>query len=305
MKEFIKKDKPRTNTEMKTAGTQFEVTEEMELLTFLLAKMSNKSRHNVKALLRDKQVLVNRKAVTQFNHILKSKQIVEIKDSKAPQEQRYKGLKIIFEDQHLIVIEKDEGTLSIATEKQKLHNAYSILSDHVKKEDPRNRIFVIHRLDRETSGLMMFAKSEKIQKLMQESWNATIQERTYLAVTEGFVKQMEGTVESYLVENKALTVYSVSNPALGKHAITHYETLKHSETNSLLKVNLETGRKNQIRVHMKDIGFPIVGDEKYGSKTDPMNRLGLHAWVLAFVHPITQEEMYFETPIPRKFLWLF
>jgi 23S rRNA pseudouridine1911/1915/1917 synthase len=304
MKEFIKKDKPRTNTEMKTTGTQFEVVEEIELLTFLLAKMPNKSRHNVKALLRDKQVLVNKKAVTQYNHILKPKQIVEIKDSKAPQAQRYKGLKIIFEDQYLIVIEKDEGTLSIATEKQKLHNAYSILSDHVKKEDPRNRIFVIHRLDRETSGLMMFAKSEKIQKLMQESWNATIQERTYLAVTEGFVKQMEGTVESYLVENKALTVYSVSNPALGKHAITHYETLKHSETNSLLKVNLETGRKNQIRVHMKDIGFPIVGDEKYGSKTDPMNRL-LHAWVLAFVHPITQEEMYFETPIPRKFLWLF
>ena len=305
MKEFIKKDIVRNPTGAKPSNNQFEVTEEVELLTFLLAKMPNKSRHNVKALLRDKQVLVNRKAVTQFNQILKPKQIVEIKDPKAPQEQRYKGLKIVFEDEHLIVIEKDEGTLSIATEKQKLHNAYSILSDHIKKEDPRNRIFVIHRLDRETSGLMMFAKSEKVQKMMQESWNATIQERTYLAVTEGFVKQMEGTVESYLVENKALTVYSVSNPALGKHAITHYETMKHSETNSLLKVNLETGRKNQIRVHMKDIGFPIVGDEKYGAKTDPMNRLGLHAWVLAFTHPITQEEMYFETPIPRKFLWLF
>ena len=305
MKEFIKKDIVRNPTGAKPFNNQFEVTEEVELLTFLLAKMPSKSRHNVKALLRDKQVLVNRKAVTQFNQILKPKQIIEIKDSKAPQEQRYKGLKIVFEDSHLIVIEKDEGTLSIATEKQKLHNAYSILSDHIKKEDPRNRIFVIHRLDRETSGLMMFAKSEKVQKLMQESWNATIQERTYLAVTEGFVKQLEGTVESYLVENKALTVYSVSNPDLGKHAITHYETMKHSETNSLLKVNLETGRKNQIRVHMKDIGFPIVGDEKYGAKTDPMNRLGLHAWVLAFVHPITQEEMYFETPIPRKFLWLF
>lgn len=305
MKEFIKKDMPRNPSGSKPSNNSFEVTQEMEILTFLLAKMPNKSRHNVKALLRDKQVLVNKKSVTQFNQILKPKQTVEIKDSKAPQEQRYKGLKIVFEDEHLIVIEKDEGTLSIATDKQKLHNAYSILSDHIKKEDPRNRIFVIHRLDRETSGLMMFAKSESVQKLMQESWNATIQERTYLAVTEGFVKQMEGTVESYLVENKALTVYSVSNPALGKHAITHYETMKHSETNSLLKVNLETGRKNQIRVHMKDLGFPIVGDEKYGSKTDPLNRLGLHAWVLAFVHPFTQEEMYFETPIPRKFLWLF
>jgi 23S rRNA pseudouridine1911/1915/1917 synthase len=305
MQELIKKNIPQNAGGKKTSNNLFEVTEEIQLLTFLLAKIPNKSRHNVKALLRDKQVLVNKKVVTQFNHVLQPKQIVEIKDTKAPQEQRYKGLKIIFEDAHLIVIEKDEGTLSIATEKQKLHNAYSILSDHIKKEDPRNRIFVIHRLDRETSGLMMFAKSEKVQKLMQESWNATIQERTYLALTEGFVKQLEGTVESYLVENKALTVYSVSNPNLGKHAITHYETLKSTERNSLLKVYLETGRKNQIRVHMKDIGFPIVGDEKYGAKTDPINRLGLHAWVLSFIHPITQEEMYFETPIPRKFLWLF
>jgi 23S rRNA pseudouridine1911/1915/1917 synthase len=162
MKEFIKKDKPQQAKEAKTNKNHFEVTEETQLLTFLLASMPHKSRHNVKALLRDKQVLVDNRAITQFNHILKPNQSVDIKDSKAPQEQRYKGLKIIFEDQYLIIIEKNEGTLSIATEKQKLHNAYSILSDHVKKEDPRNRIFVVHRLDRETSGLMMFAKSEKV-----------------------------------------------------------------------------------------------------------------------------------------------
>lgn len=305
MKEFDKKELVQTSRETKKTQPQFIVKDEMELLTFLLAIMPNKSRHNVKSILRDKQVLVNKKAVTQFNHLLKPKQIVEIKDGKAPEHQKYKGLTIVFEDQHLIVIEKQEGTLSIATEKQKLHNAYSILSDHIKKEDPRNRIFVIHRLDRETSGLMMFAKSERVQKLMQESWNATIRERTYLAVTEGFVKETEGVIESYLVENKALTVYSTNNPTLGKHAITHYETLKATENNSLLKVNLETGRKNQIRVHMKDIGFPIVGDEKYGAKTDPIGRLGLHAWVLSFLHPMTNEEMFFETKIPKKFLWLF
>jgi 23S rRNA pseudouridine1911/1915/1917 synthase len=305
MREFEKEDKTTHPKEKNQAENQFEVTEDVQLLTFLLAKMPKKSRHNVKAILRDKQVLVDNRAVTQFNHILKPKQIVSIKDGKAPQEQRYRGLKIIFEDQHLIIIEKQEGTLSIATEKQKLHNAYSILSDHIKKEDPRNRIFVVHRLDRETSGLMMFAKSEKVQKLLQESWNATIQERTYLAVTEGQVRNSEGTIESYLVENKALTVYSTNNPDHGKHAITHYETLKATEEHSLLKVNLETGRKNQIRVHMKDLGNPIVGDEKYGSKTDPIGRLGLHAWVLSFIHPMTNEEMYFETPIPKKFLWLF
>ena len=305
MKEFDKSEMVQLPKETKKTKPQFIVKEEVELLTFLLASMPNKSRHNIKSFLRDKQVLVNNKAVTQFNHILKPNQVVEIKDGKAPEAQKYKGLTIIFEDQHLIVIEKQEGTLSIATDKQKLHNAYSILSDHIKKEDPRNRIFVIHRLDRETSGLMMFAKSEKVQKLMQESWNATIRERTYLAITEGFVKDTEGVIESYLVENKALTVYSTNNPDLGKYAITHYETLKATENNSLLKVNLETGRKNQIRVHMKDIGYPIVGDEKYGAKTDPIGRLGLHAWVLSFIHPITGEEMFFETKIPKKFLWLF
>lgn len=305
MKEFDKKEPVRNSKETNKKAPQFIVKEEVELLTFLLASMPNKSRHNVKSFLRDKQVLVNNKAITQFNYVLKANQIVEIKDAKAPEHQKYKGLTIIFEDQYLIVIEKQEGTLSIATEKQKLHNAYSILSDHIKKEDPRNRLFVIHRLDRETSGLMMFAKSEKVQKLMQESWNSTIKERTYLAVTEGFVKDVEGTIQSYLVENKALTVYSTNNPNLGKHAITHYETLKAAEYNSLLKVNLETGRKNQIRVHMKDIGYPVVGDDKYGAKTDPIGRLGLHAWVLSFIHPITKEEMFFETKIPKKFLWLF
>jgi 23S rRNA pseudouridine1911/1915/1917 synthase len=309
MKDFIKnqaKGKSMIKPQIyKNSNVQFEVKEEVQLLTFLLAQMPSKSRHNVKSILRDKQVLVDNRAITQFDHLLKPNQIVAIKDTKAPQEQRYKGLKIIFEDQYLIVIEKNEGTLSIATEKQKLHNAYSILSDHVKKQDPRNRIFVVHRLDRETSGLMMFAKSEKVQGLLQESWNATIQERTYLAVTEGKVKEETGKIESYLVENKALTVYSTRNPEHGKHAITNYEILKSSDNNALLKVNLETGRKNQIRVHLKDIGFPIVGDDKYGAKTDPIGRLGLHAWVLAFVHPITNEQMYFETPIPKKFLWLF
>jgi 23S rRNA pseudouridine1911/1915/1917 synthase len=305
MKELVKKDKPLTTKGGHTIKNQFEVSEEGELLTFLLAKMPHKSRHNIKAYLRDKQVLVNNRAVTQYNQVLKPGQIINIKDSKAPEEQKYKGLSILFEDQHLIVINKSEGTLSIATDKQKLHNAYSILSDHIKKADPRNRLFVVHRLDRETSGLMMFAKSQKVQELLQESWNATIRERTYLAVIEGNLKESKGTIESYLVENKALTVYSTNNPNLGKHAITHYETLKSSEYNTLLKVNLDTGRKNQIRVHMKDLGCSIVGDEKYGAKTNPIGRLGLHAWVLSFIHPMTNENMYFETAIPTKFKWLF
>ena len=305
MKDIDRKAKSNSPKEPKKTEVLFEVSEAAELFTFLLDKMPNKSRHNVKSYLRDKQVLVDTKVVTQYNYMLKVGQTVNIKSSKAPEIQKYRGLTIIYEDQYLIVIEKQEGFLSIATEKQKLYNAYSTLSDHVKKQDPANRIFVVHRLDRETSGLMMFAKSEKIQKLLQESWNETIQQRTYLAVTEGSIEYPLGTIRSYLVESKALTVYSTSNPDLGREAITHYDVLDTTETNTLVKVNLETGRKNQIRVHMKDIGHPIVGDEKYGAKSDPIGRLGLHAWVLSFVHPITDEEMYFETEVPKKFLSLF
>jgi 23S rRNA pseudouridine1911/1915/1917 synthase len=195
--------------------------------------------------------------------------------------------------------------LSIATEKQKDNTAYSTLSDHVKRQDPRNRIFVVHRLDRETSGLMMFAKSEKVQKLLQESWNETIEQRTYLAVVEGYVQKREDTIVSYLVESKALIVYSNKNAEVGQKAITHYEVIKSNKNFSLLKVNLETGRKNQIRVHAKDIGHSVVGDEKYGAKSDPIKRLGLHAWVLAFKHPITGKDLNFETEIPAKFIGLF
>lgn len=301
MREKNKKIQQATKPE----STQFKVTEETELLVFLLAKITNKSRNDVKVLLRDKQIYVDGQAITQFNHALKPEQIVEVKWKKGPEEIKYRGLNIVFEDQYLIVIEKQAGVLSIATEKQKDNTAYSILSSHIKKQDPRNRIFVVHRLDRETSGLMMFAKSEKIQKLLQESWNATIEERTYLAVVEGYVEKKEDTIESYLVESKALIVYSNKNSEIGQKAITHYEVLKSNKNHSLLKVNLETGRKNQIRVHAKDIGHSVVGDDKYGAKTDPIKRLGLHAWVLAFKHPITGKDMRFETEIPAKFIGLF
>lgn len=306
MREKDRKYKPANIAKPTRAdSTQFKVTEETELLVFLLAKITGKSRNDVKALLRDKQIYVDGQPITQFNHPLKPEQVVEVKWKKAPEEQKYRGLSIVFEDQYLIVIEKQAGVLSIATEKQKDNTAYSTLSEHVKKQDPRNRIFVVHRLDRETSGLMMFAKSEKIQKLLQESWNATIEERTYLAVVEGYVEKKQDTITSYLVESKALIVYSSKNPDVGQEAITHYEVLRSNKNYSLLKVNLETGRKNQIRVHAKDIGHSVVGDEKYGAKTDPIKRLGLHAWVLAFKHPITKKDLHFVTEMPSKFINLF
>jgi 23S rRNA pseudouridine1911/1915/1917 synthase len=283
----------------------FEVTEETTLMVFLLEKLKPKSRQYIKTVLQNGQILVNGESTTQFNTPLVAGHKVELTAERPVKIPTYRGLRIIFEDEYLVVVDKQEGILSIATEKQKLNTIYSTLSTHIKKEDPSNRIFVVHRLDRETSGLMMFAKSEKVQELLQKDWNETILERSYLAVTEGRVEKPEGTIVSYLAENKALMVYSTKDTLLGKQAITHYKTLQSTGKHSLLQVNLETGRKNQIRVHMADIGHPLVGDAKYGAKKDPIGRLGLHAWVLNFVHPMTGENMHFETPIPGRFRGLF
>ncbi|NVO01216.1 MAG: RluA family pseudouridine synthase [Bacteroidetes bacterium] len=281
--------------------TRFVVSEETELMKFLLENLTHKNRNNIKSLLRDRQIYVDGKITTQFNHLLKPEQIVEVIWERIPVERQYRGISIIFEDQHLIVIDKHSGTLSIATDTEKKQTAYSMLSEHVKLQNPDNKIFVVHRLDRETSGLMMFAKNENVQKLLQETWQETISERTYLAIIEGELDPPQGTYTSYLRESKALKMHSSQIPGSGEKAITHFKTLKSSAQFSLVKVNLETGKKNQIRVHLQDIGHPIIGDKKYGSEINPIGRLGLHAWVLSFKHPITERDLHFETNIPAKF----
>lgn len=296
---------PKDTKKQKPKSSVLEVKEANELMLFLMANLPHKSRNDVKSLLRNKQITVDEKTVSQYNHPLLVGQKVEVHWERKPEQQTLKGLKLIYEDEYLIVIEKNAGTLSVATEKEKNNTAYSFLSDYVKSQNPNNRIFVVHRLDRETSGIMMYAKSPRIQKLLQESWNDSILERTYIAIVEGEVTQKKDTIVSYLVESKALMVYSTKNTKSGQIAITHYETVEATSQYSLLKLNLETGRKNQIRVHMHDIGHSIIGDEKYGATTNPIRRLGLHALVLAFHHPIFDKPMRFETQIPKSFLQLF
>jgi 23S rRNA pseudouridine1911/1915/1917 synthase len=290
---------------VKRRETAFEVENEQELMSFLIEKLASKSRNTIKNMLREKQVVVDGLAISQYNFALKPGNKVVIELDKPPEKISMHGLKIIFEDEHLIVIDKKEGMLSIATDKVRDNTAYSILSDHVKRYDPRNKVFVIHRLDRETSGIMMFAKSQEVQKLVQETWGPTTKERTYVAVVQGTIESPSGTFTSYLIESKALIVYSTNNQQAGQYAETHYETLKQNNYFSLLKLNLETGRKNQIRVHMQDMGHPIIGDEKYGATKNPIGRLGLHALSLAFSHPITKQLHKFESPIPSNFLGLF
>lgn len=299
------KPPPRSRRKALPPAPHMVVKEASELMAFLVAQLPHKNRNNIKTLLRDGQIVVDGQTVTQYNHLLQVGQQVEVRREKGPATNAYKGLTIVFEDEHLIVIDKQEGLLSIATDTQKTNTAYYILSGHVKRQNPAAKVFIVHRLDRDTSGLMVFAKSEQAKKLLQESWQTAVEQRTYLAVTEGVLRQPEGTVRSYLQESKALVIYSSQNPNEGQLAITHYQTLKQTSRYSLVKVDLETGRKNQIRVHMQDLGHPIVGDIKYGARTNPIGRLGLHAWVLSFTHPITGESLRYQTAIPRKFAGLF
>ncbi len=302
----MKNTKKRINPSKKKMKTDtFTVEKNGTLLDCLLVFLPHKSRNVIKAVLRDGQVTIDGKSVTQFDHELRPGQCVEVCwDRKNPQQQAH-GLNIVYEDQELIIINKPSGLLTIATDKEKRKTAYAILSNYVKMENPDNKIFIIHRLDRETSGLLMFAKNEKIKQQIQETWTTTIDQRTYIGVVEGEVQQQEGTIVSWLNESKAFIVYSSQNSQHGQKAITHYKKIKSNNDFSLLQINLETGRKHQIRVHMQDIDHPIIGDSKYGSTQSPIRRMGLHAQVLAFTHPKTGELCRFETEVPRKFLQLF
>ncbi|HWQ42644.1 MAG TPA: RluA family pseudouridine synthase [Desulfosporosinus sp.] len=296
--------KPKTKTG-KDKHTYLEVTEHAELMKFLVAKLPDKSRSDIKSLLAHRQISVDNEVITQFNHPLETGQQVTVNWTKVLIEKQPQGLKIVFEDPYIIIIEKQAGLLSISTSTEKEQTAYSVLSEHVKKRDPKNKIFVLHRLDRDTSGVMMFAKSEKIQQLLQNAWKEAVLERSYVAVVEGLVSKEQGTITSWLTESKAFIMYSSRTPNDGQKAVTHYQVLKKNKNYSLLEVKLETGRKNQIRVHMKDIGHSIIGDKKYGATKHPIGRLGLHARVLAFTHPVTGEEVRYETDIPKVFLNLF
>ncbi|UVI31467.1 RluA family pseudouridine synthase [Paenibacillus spongiae] len=282
---------------------QFTVHEPAELLPFLLQNLSNMGRNSVKALLARGQVSVNEQAaVTAYNHPLQPGHTVTIRMDKTEAAPPMIGLTIMHEDEDLIVIQKDAGLLSIASSQEPELTAYRQLTDHVRRHHPSNRIFVVHRLDRDTSGVMMFAKSEEVQQKLQNGWKDLVNERKYVALVEGMVNKPEGTISSWLKESKTLKMYSSPYPNDGQHAVTHYKVIQASRSFSLLEVQLETGRKNQIRVHMQDMGHPIAGDKKYGSTSKPIGRLGLHARVLSFQHPVTGEPMRFETDIPKSFL---
>ncbi|QYR20647.1 RluA family pseudouridine synthase [Paenibacillus sp. sptzw28] len=295
----------RTGGSAKGAAAEsrpYTVKEPAELLSFLLQTITNQGRNSIKSLLSRGQVWVNERSVTAYNHPLQQGDQVSIRKERIVEKPPLIGLAILHEDDDIVVIRKDAGLLSIASPQETELTAYRQLTAHVRSDNPGGRIFVVHRLDRDTSGVMMFAKSEKIQQALQDSWQDIVKERTYVALVEGKVKKEEGTIKSWLKESKTLKMYSSPYPNDGQYAVTHYKVLESNKSFSLLEVELETGRKNQIRVHMQDIGHPVVSDKKYGSKSKALNRLGLHARVLSFTHPATGDLLRFETDIPKAFL---
>ena len=263
-----------------------------ELLLEYLYKNIENSKKNIKSLLTHGSVLVDNKVTTQYNYVLKKGQNINInKYNKA------KEIDIIYEDNDIIVVNKKEGVLTVNTDNNKEITIYNLVSNYVKSKGKNNKIFVIHRLDKDTSGVLMFAKSEKIKKLYQDNWNDLVVERQYIAIVNGITKD-SGTIKSYLSENSNHYVYSSKN---GKLAITHYKKIKSNGKYTWIYVNIETGRKNQIRVHMKELGFPIVGDTKYGHKDNNYKRLCLHANKLVVCNPVSHKEMVFIASVPEEF----
>ena len=270
----------------------------LKLLEFLCESFPDRSRKSVKALVELKQIMIRDQFVTWFNYQLEPGMDVIVLNKKTSQGRTLRKMNLLYEDEHLIVIEKSAGLLSVASEKGNDETAFSILKRSGKKSNHNAELYVVHRLDRDTSGVMMFAKSKEIQQKLQDNWDAIVTKRIYYAVVEGCVQNMKGEIVSSLKESKSLKVYSSKTPDDGQKAITRYRVLKSNSRYSLLEVELKTGRKNQIRVHLQDIGHSIAGDKKYGAVSNPLRRLALHAGILEFTHPATGKRMHFETPIP-------
>lgn len=325
------KDKAHTRTPKKDSVERvngaplytavYKVNRSDELMEFLLRKCGT-SRNNVKSLLVRRQVLVNGSVVTQYNFPLAKDDEVKlskkpVKDGaiatrpvsakrppKAPSQ-----IAIVFEDEDFLVINKPVGLLSVESDKD-TECAYGYALQYMQAQGKNSRPYVLHRIDKETSGVLVFAKNIKLHSMLKMHWNEQVTLREYFAVVEGLLENKQGEITSFLKENKNNIVYSTNDPT-GQKAVTRYEVVKENKEYSLLKVQIETGRKNQIRVHMQSLGCPIVGDDKYGKKQDgtqvknPLSRLGLHASRIEFIHPVTKEVMSFNTPLPPAFREFF
>lgn len=250
-------------------------------------------------------IKVNGKTVTQFDFpVAKGTKIDVSKTKRNNDKLKSRYVKIVYEDQYLVVIEKNIGILSMAAGHKSL-NVKAVLDDYFKKSRQRCTAHVVHRLDRDTSGLMIYAKDMETEQILEHNWHDIVFDRRYVAVLSGEMEEDEGTIENWLKDNKAYVTYSSPVDNGGKYAITHFRTLDRTTEHSLVEFKLETGRKNQIRVHSADMNHPVCGDVKYGNGDDPIHRLCLHAYMLCFYHPVTRQPMEFQTMIPAQFRHIF
>lgn len=279
-------------------------TESQGLLEFLENSHQASSRTEVKSWLKHGQVMLDGEITTAFDSEVKPGSSVSVNYSRPFIRLKHPRVKLMYEDDDVIVVEKGYGLLSVGIPnpaKKKIENAYDIVREYLKKKDPRNKLYVVHRLDRDTTGVMMFAKNEEAQETLRHNWNNFVLERHYVALLEGIVKNDSGTIKSHLAENSQFLVYSTVDPDSGRLAVTRYKVLGKGKGMTLAEFTLDTGRKNQIRVHASEMGHPISGDRKYGAKQNRLGRLALHAHTLRFAHPITRKDMYFESPVPSGF----
>ncbi len=280
---------------------EFTAEADTQLLPLLIEKFPDQSRTTIKSWLTHRLVSVNDITVTLHSTPLHPADRVRVAiGERGSAAFRHPLMRILHEDQHIVVIDKREGLLSMGTLKEQRRTAFYILSEHLKRSDPSARLFILHRLDRETSGLMVFAKSQQVQETMQRGWKELVRERRYVAVAEGIAAQDEGTIDAPLADNKARVVY-VCDEGEGQDAVTRYRVLRRGSGRTLLDLGLETGRKNQIRAHLRHVGLPIAGDVKYGGHECSAGRVCLHAYKLHITHPATGAQMDFDLPVPPSF----
>ncbi|MBQ2554220.1 MAG: RluA family pseudouridine synthase [Prevotella sp.] len=282
----------------------FTVSQPAPLLEWLLANVPKLSKNKIKATLQGRGIKVDGKIVTQFDFPLQPGMKVALSKTKRNDTFKSRYVKLVYEDQYIVVIEKKVGVLSMPAGHSTL-NVKAILDNYFRLSGQKCNAHVVHRLDRDTSGLMIYAKDMDTEQTLEHNWHQIVYDRRYVAVLSGEMEDDGGTVANWLKDNRNYVTYSSPVDNGGKYAVTHYHTLRRTTNHSLVEFKLETGRKNQIRVHCADIGHPVCGDNKYGNGDNTIGRLCLHAYLLCFYHPVTHQSMQFESDIPSDFLKLF
>lgn len=278
--------------------------EETTLLPFLLEVMAEKSRSDVKSMLAHNHVQVNGQTITQFDTPLQPTDVVSINFTRPFAVIRDNRVHILYEDDYLIAVEKASGLLSVGRAGRNEQTAWSLLTDYMKQKDPRSTAFVCHRLDQYTSGILVFAKDYKVQHMLRDNWDNLVRERCYYAVVEGTPEAEHDELRHYLIEDDSMRVRAVHGdkiPDEAKLAVTRYAVVQSNGHHALLNVNIFTGRKNQIRAQLSEIGHPVAGDRKYDALSNPASRLMLHNYRLSLVHPVTNQLLSFNLPVPKAF----